>query len=175
MSDMVDQEGFAKKQKGRKRAGIRVDLTPMVDLGFLLISFFVFTAALSKPTVMPLYLPKIAGPQDSMQVKASGLLTLLLDDKNRVIYYEGKETLNSRSSDFLGIRNIILAKKGRTPSADFFVIIKPGPGATYKNTVDMLDEMKIDGVKRYALEDLSPAEARIFEMPFPVNPAEKNR
>jgi biopolymer transport protein ExbD len=77
-------------KKGKKMS-IRGDLTPMGDLGFLLITFFIFTTIMSQPTAMKLFLPKDADkPDEQNKIKESGALTILLGGDNTVFYYEGE-------------------------------------------------------------------------------------
>lgn len=161
--------GHKKKGPGVKKAkklSTRVDLTPMVDLGFLLITFFVFTTTMSEPTALRLFLPKdTEKPEDQNKVKNSGVLTLMMNRNNNVFYYEGEllpDGSNFKPSNFKDIRDVILNKKQNTKPEDFVVIIKPGPDATYKNAVDMLDEMFISDVKRYALVDITPQDLQFI-------------
>ena len=189
----TSSEDSHKKGPGVKKAkklSTRVDMTPMVDLGFLLITFFIFTATMSSPTTLPLNMPKdVDDPEKKTEVKQSGVLTIMLGKGNQVYYYEGQLEVgegknNFKSSNFKDIRQIIIDKKkevmGRYNAAtvdpeaceaekalakknkdsdwenackdiDFMVIIKPNEEATYKNTVDILDEMTINQVKRYAM------------------------
>jgi len=153
--------------KKGKKLSTRVDLTPMVDLGFLLITFFIFTTTMSQPTAMRLFLPKdVDKPEDQNKVKASGALSLMLGKDNGIYYYEGEllpDGSNFKSSNFKEIRQVIIDKKKRTKAEDFVVVIKPGPDATYKNTVDMLDEMTINDVKRYALVDIFDQELQLMK------------
>jgi Biopolymer transport protein len=161
--DTSQQGGHKKKGPGVKKAkklSTRVDLTPMVDLGFLLITFFVFTTTMSEPTAVRLYLPKdTERPEEQNKVKNSGALTLLLNKNDNIFYYEGElqpDGSNFQSTNWKDVRDVILNKKRTTKPEDFVVIIKPGPESTYRNTVDMLDEMFINDVKRYALVDITP-------------------
>ena len=160
--------GHHKKGPGVKKAkklSTRVDLTPMVDLGFLLITFFIFTTTMSQPTTMKLFLPKDVEEKDQNKLKASGALTIMLAKDNNVFYYEGElapDGSNFKSTNFKEIRNVIINKKKTTDSKDFMVVIKPGPLSTYKNTVDMLDEMHINDVKRYAMVDISEVELKLI-------------
>src|ERR1700744_6511666 len=143
--------------KKGKKLSTRVDLTPMVDLGFLLITFFIFTTTMSQPTAMKLNLPKDTDkPDEQNKLKESAALTVMPAKNDKVYYYEGLDPSKIMASDWKGIRDVILDKKRRTDANDFMVIIKPDKDATYKNTVDMLDEMTIDAIKRYALVDISP-------------------
>lgn len=139
----------------------------MVDLGFLLITFFIFTTTMSRPRAMPLILPKDVPPIDQTPAPKSAVITLLLAKNDRVYYYEEDDPKQMKVSDFKGIRDIILDKKRRTDTTWFQVILKPSKDATYKNTVDVLDEMTIDDVHHYAMVDITPIEYDIMSSPFP--------
>jgi biopolymer transport protein ExbD len=169
MAEMDTSGGGGHKKgpgvKKQKKLSTRVDLTPMVDLGFLLITFFIFTTTMSQPTSMQLFLPKDTDkPEEQNKVKASGALTLLLGGNNVIYYYEGEllpDGSNFKTTGFKDIRNIVMDKKRSTDPKDFMVVIKPDENATYKNTVDILDEMTINDVKRYAMVDISPVEVQL--------------
>src|SRR3984893_8867727 len=171
MAEMDTSSGGHHKKgpgvKKSKKLSTRVDLTPMVDLGFLLITFFIFTTTMSQPTGMKLNLPKDTDkPEEQNKVKESGVLTLLLGKNDQVYYYEGTlapDASNFKSSNFKEIRNEILTKKRSTDPKDFVVVIKPDADCTYKNVVDMLDEMLINDVKRYATVEISPVEYQLIQ------------
>lgn len=185
--------------KKAKKLSTRVDMTPMVDLGFLLITFFVFTATMSEPTTLDLNMPKdVDDPNKKTEVKESGVLSILLGKGNQVYYYEGKlepDASNFKTTTYTGIRDVIIKKKADVRSRfnpatadpkacedekiaakkkgdpnwekacediDFMVIIKPDADATYKNTVDILDEMTINQVKRYAMVKLFEDELKVI-------------
>jgi biopolymer transport protein ExbD len=165
MAEMDTSGGGHKKGPGVKKAkkmSTRVDLTPMVDLGFLLITFFIFTTTMSQPTAMKLNLPKDTdNPEDQTKAKESAVLTLLLGKDNNVFYYEGQldpAGANFKTSNFKEIRGIIIDKKRRTDEKDFVIILKPNEESTYRNVIDILDEMSINVVTRYALVDISDGE-----------------
>ncbi len=145
--------------KKGKKLSTRVDLTPMVDLGFLLITFFIFTTTMSQPTTMKLAMPKDDVKDDDLtKIKESGSLTILMGKKNTVYYYEGMDPSKLQSTTYGKLREVILNKKKSTPADDLFVTIKPDNDATYKNAVDVLDEMTINDIKRYAMADPNDAE-----------------
>lgn len=152
--------------KKSKKLSTRVDLTPMVDLGFLLITFFIFTTTMSEPTSMKLNLPKdVKDPKDFMDLKESPVITIIPSKDNQIYYYEGKllpNGSNIKATDFSNIRNIIIQKKKTSDPKFFFVVLKPTPGATYGNTVDLLDEFIINEVNSYALTDLSYEENQLL-------------
>lgn len=172
MAEMDTSGGGGHKKgpgvKKGKKLSTRVDLTPMVDLGFLLITFFIFTTTMSQPTAMRLFLPKDADkPEDQNKAKESGVITLLLGKDNNVFYYEGQLESNGsnfKSSNFKEIRSILIDKKRNTPERDLVVIIKPSADCTYKNVVDVLDEMAINVLKKYALVDISEGEAALVKI-----------
>lgn len=205
MAEMdVSSGGGHKKGPGVKKSkklSTRVDLTPMVDLGFLLITFFIFTTTMSQPTAMKLNLPKdTEKPEEQNQAKESGALTILLGGNNHVFYYEGQlkpDGSNWMSSNFNGensIRDVIINKKKEVVARhvhtqscqeiwakndndqtscrdkDLVVVIKPGEESTYKNVVDILDEMTINVVKRYALVDISEGETQLIKATEAANP-----
>jgi biopolymer transport protein ExbD len=171
MAEMDTSSGGGHKKgpgvKKSKKLSTRVDLTPMVDLGFLLITFFIFTTTMSQPSAMRLYLPKDTDkPEEQNKVKASGALTLMLGKQDKVYYYEGElapDASNFKTTDFANLRKVIMDKKRATDEKDLVVVIKPDNDATYKNTVDALDEMTINDVKRYAMVDISPVEYQLVQ------------
>lgn len=171
MAEMDTSSGGGHKKgpgvKKSKKLSTRVDLTPMVDLGFLLITFFIFTTTMSQPTAMKLFLPEDTDkPEEQNKAKESGALTLLLGKNDVVYYYEGilaPDASNFKSSSFKEIRDIILKKKKSTNPEDFVVVIKPDEESSYKNAVDMLDEMTINDVKRYAMVDIAPVEFELIK------------
>lgn len=185
MADIDVSGGDSGHKKGpgvkkAKKLSTRVDMTPMVDLGFLLITFFIFTTTMSTPSMMKLYMPKDEKDKDKqMEVKQSGALTILLGKNNGIYYYEGQlepDGSNFKSSTYKEIRDEIINKKksvmesGRqqgypkdSTDKDFVVVIKPNKEATYKNTVDILDEMTINGVHRFALVDITDDENKLIK------------
>ena len=171
MAEMDTSGGGGHKKgpgvKKAKKLSTRVDLTPMVDLGFLLITFFIFTTTMSQPTAMKLFLPKdTEKPEEQNKVKESGALTLMIGKDNNIFYYEGQlapDGSNFKSTNFKEVRSIIINKKRSTDPKDFVVVIKPSAESTYKNTVDLLDEMTINDVKRYALVDISEPEYTLLK------------
>jgi biopolymer transport protein ExbD len=163
MAEMDTSSGGGHKKgpgvKKSKKLSTRVDLTPMVDLGFLLITFFIFTTTMSQPTAFKLFLPKdVDKPEEQNKVKASAVLTIMLGKNDQIYDYEGDDPKQLKASNFKEIRDVILDKKRRTDPKDFVVVLKPTKDATYKNTINILDEMTIDDVKRFALVDISDPE-----------------
>lgn len=174
MAEMDTSGGGGHKKgpgvKKGKKLSTRVDLTPMVDLGFLLITFFIFTTTMAQPTAMKLFLPKdTEKPEEQNKVKASGALTIMLGKADQVYYYEGDDPTKIQATSFKDIRGVIINKKKSTDPKDFVVVIKPTVDATYRNTVDILDEMSINDVKRYAMVDISADEYKLVQLTEQAN------
>jgi biopolymer transport protein ExbD len=183
----LDTSGGGHKKKGPgvkkgKKLSTRVDLTPMVDLGFLLITFFIFTTTMSQPTAMKLILPDDkANPDEQNKAKESGALTIMMGADNHVYYYEGQLKVDANNNNFMSasyngensIREVIMKKKAdvrsrstdpENPEKDLVIVIKPGKESTYKNVIDILDEMAINVVKKYALVEISADEQKLVDI-----------
>ena len=141
------------KNTGKKylHKSIRVDLTPMVDLGFLLITFFILTTTMQSHTAMRLIMPKDS--TDSTEVPKSKTLIFILERQDSIGYYDGlsKEIKYAR---FGAMRNIIQQKqislvKNHINKDELIVIIKPTSESSYKNFVDAMDEICINDCKHY--------------------------
>ena len=161
MSDILQHDRHQKtgNRKPNKNS-IRVDLTPMVDLGFLLISFFVFTTSIAHPTAMKLALPDDSDSSHPNQAPVSKTLNLLLAANNEVYAYNGDslDEVRDLGADPTVLRSALMRKKNEImirfgTDSGMIVLIKPTPHATYGNLIDALDEMQICAVKTYALID----------------------
>ena len=168
MAEMDTSGGGGHKKgpgvKKSKKLSTRVDLTPMVDLGFLLITFFIFTTTMSQPSAMKLNLPKdVDKPDEQNKLKESAALTVMPSKADQVYYYEGDDPTKMQVTNLKGIRDKILDKKGRTPADKLVVIIKPDQDATYKDAVDLLDEMTINDIQKYAMIGVRPDEYALVQ------------
>ena len=165
MAELI-ADGNAKASSKHRRCGknsTRVDLTPMVDLGFLLITFFIFTTTLSQQKALGLDLPHDG---TNTLVKNSGALTILLGKNNHVLYYEGElheGGTNIKSSSFKEIRNVIIEKKRRSKPHDMFVIIKPTDESNYADFVNIIDEMTINVVESYSMDNVTATESQLVK------------
>lgn len=180
--------GHKKGVKKQKKLSTRVDLTPMVDLGFLLITFFMFATTLATPTALKLTMPKEdVDEKDQNKMPEDGSFSILLGKDDAVFFYEGNDPSQLQASNYKDIRNRILDKKkkvraayGGSDTADqknMMVVIKPTEDATNKNVVDILDEMKINAIKLYAIVKPSDQEKQVVAIsqggaaPPPATPA----
>lgn len=166
---LMTQQNNPEENNKRKRAGVKrmmkhrlmIDMTPMVDLGFLLISFFVVTTELSRPRAMKLFMPHDGKPTPAAESKT---ITFLAGANDKLFYYFGEEKDAGTKNPVIpiswdeetGIGKIISDKQKELDHKkggreEMVVIIKPGRFSVYKNVVDVLDEMTIHRVTRYAV------------------------
>jgi biopolymer transport protein ExbD len=196
------------KHKGKKRAkksSTHIDMTPMVDLAFLLLTFFVLTSTFSKPSAM-----EIAMPIDDPNVKkpdVKNIITVILDKSDTVYYYFGildtasaapyqttdysdkgirktlidlnskgfdayhkvqdleKKIMSDKSLDekqkeekFKKESSAIMGDKGALT-----VVVKTYENAKYGRVIDIMDEMSIVQVGKYALVDMSDSEKAFLQ------------
>jgi len=145
-------------------------MTPMVDLGFLLITFFMFTTNFTKPNVMDLGLPAKGPHHPDNVVDIRNQVTFILGKDNRVFYHQqSREDLNRnnlKETDFngLNITKIISGAYNKAPKKEnFTIIIEPTDDANYKNFVDILDNIAISKKERYGVTDIKPWEKKVYE------------
>ncbi|MBP6680576.1 MAG: biopolymer transporter ExbD [Saprospiraceae bacterium] len=174
-SDSGSHKKGSKKVRTKKMS-TRVDLTAMVDLGFLLITFFMLATTMNKPKTMEVNKPakeeeKVKEPP----IKMSKTATLMLGARNKIYAYVSPDeieagteiTMDSIDYSPSGLRKFIQRRQKEVKEQwgnqdDLFVMIKPLPASNVKNIVDVLDEMTINDVKRYAiLEPNDPIDSLI--------------
>lgn len=174
----LDTSGGGKKGKKvrSKKQSTRVDLTAMVDLAFLLITFFMLTTSLAKPQAMDLAMPDKdeKNKEAELAVKESKTLTVVLGSDNKLEWYLGtldKPLDGPTVADYSksGIRKVLIEKnkavlaQGGAKNNGLYVIIKPSDKSTYKNFIGILDEMKIVDIKGYGVVDIFPQEIQLLK------------
>ena len=196
MAEIAEGGGGGHKggKKRAKKQSTRIDMTPMVDLAFLLLTFFVLTATFSKPKSMELTFPVPPdNPIDQPPIKKG--ITFLLSKDDRIFYYEGefkptdsekgpKTTLSELNFSQESLRKYLLEKnkemqdqvkdliakhdKGQLPDTTFkrmvrerkadkesyTYLIKTDDQATYKNVIDVIDELNYNVVGKYVMVDI---------------------
>lgn len=205
MADIDTGGGGGKKgKKARgKKLSTRVDFTPMVDLGFLLITFFMLTTSMNKPQTMEINMPvKDLTEEERTKIKASQAMTILLTKDNKIVYYFVDGTTGEPGTPLVtnfgkgGIRATLLKenrmRNDRVDSIAIYkeqlqsnkikeeefrekvstikafkdgliVVIKANDDSKYKNLVDILDEMNICNIGRYAIVDITPMEVEMLK------------
>ncbi|MBT1697317.1 biopolymer transporter ExbD [Fulvivirgaceae bacterium PWU4] len=146
-----------------KKSSTRIDMTPMVDLAFLLLTFFILTTTFKKDMAMELQMPDNS-PSPPQLLNADKALSVVLAGDNKVYWWTGPEPqarLTNYSKD--GIRKVLLERRKDVP--DIMVLIKPMDEAKYENVVDVLDEITITGITRYAIMDITDDDKTILPSP----------
>jgi biopolymer transport protein ExbD len=169
MAEIQEKGGGGKGGKQRaKKASTRIDMTPMVDLGFLLLTFFILTTTFAKPQTMEINMPvKPATEEQQTPLKASNALTLLLGENDKIYWYAGLPDAPAapgvQITDYSagGLRKILLDRTKTNPK--LVVLIKPMEEARYKNLVDVLDEMNITDTSKYAIVDVDPRDEKLVK------------
>jgi biopolymer transport protein ExbD len=204
MAEIIQQEQGSGGKKRVRKGAAHVDMTPMVDLICLLLTFFILTAAFNKPKIMTINMPdKQAVAQNVIKDR---MLNVLLGDNGRVFYYmgmieEGEPLPSLTESDYSkdGIRRILLQMNrdlftriteynevrltGRNRDADSVsvrkirewktddynspdggptVLIKAAAESTYKDLVNMVNEMAITNIAVYAIVDIAEQEIEML-------------
>jgi len=164
MAELDTSSGGGKKggKVRTKKANTKVDLTAMVDLAFLLITFFMLTTSLSKPQAMDVAKPDKdeENLDNRLELKASLTMTVLLGKNDKVAWYMGEAGDNAPTVESLRqIGSSIADNKKKVDAANvgtkqnFVVLVKPTEGATYQNFVDIMDELEIRKVKVRQIDD----------------------
>jgi biopolymer transport protein ExbD len=182
MADVDSGQGGGRSKKGgpkTKKKSTRIDMTAMVDVAFLLLTFFVLTATMSDSVVMQLTMPpKVEDddPDKYVKVDEKKIMTIVLDSADIVTYYIGATDIEPVNTDYskTGIRkaiqNHLLTGKAagipnckevnnQQPCWDPIFVIKPKTSSKYKNVVDLLDELAITGAPKYAIDKFYPADS----------------
>lgn len=210
MAEIVEKEGAGGK-KGKKRAKkhpAHIDMTPMVDLACLLLTFFILTSMFSKAKVMEIVLPEKKEVKNPPPIPDERAVTIILAADDNVYYYEGKAdptkgflpvmVKSNYSKD--GIRKMLLRRNkalfeqvyyfndsitkglgkykkhitpdsvksivkayGKSDKSGPIVLIKAADGATYGNMVDIIDEMAIASIPRYAVVDMNAVDDKMLK------------
>jgi biopolymer transport protein ExbD len=163
----IDTGGGGKK-KGPKKQSTKVDMTPMVDLAFLLITFFMLTTTFNKPQTMEVNMPDKNPDKIKLELNFKRALTVIMGKDDKVYFYQGIEDPRVSITDYSdgGLRKVLLDKKKeirQTTGKDMFVVIKATEKSNYKNVVDVLDEMAITSAPTYALADITPADMELLK------------
>lgn len=153
-----------------KKLSTKVDLTPLVNLGFLLITFFIFTTSMAEPKALQLILPK--GNEASMPIGDSEVLTVIPVAGDRVFYYHGALgkamqkglfgitgfSFNNGIGDVIRLKQKALDVNPKFKREDMMLIIKPSAVASYQNVTDAFDEALINRLEHYTIVDIDEKE-----------------
>jgi biopolymer transport protein ExbD len=168
MAELNSSPAKAGGRSGRTRIATRVDLTAMVDLAFLLITFFMLTTTLQKNNAMAISMPSDGG---EMGVPASRTMTVCLGKNNQVLWYMGMADKPLSQPQVIGYgkaglreaiinqRKVVEAQSGK----DMIVLVKPSEHSLYDNLVNTLDEINITKINSYAIVDIATQDVALLK------------
>jgi biopolymer transport protein ExbD len=198
MSEINHDQGTAQKgskKPHQKKASTHIDMTPMVDLAFLLLTFFMLTTTFSKPKTMEVNMPvKPDNEEQQQKIAESQTITVLLGGQNKVVWYTGltDPTPMVTNLSSTGLRKTLIEKNGnvfakasslrdslsrgfikkdefkkrlgeiKADKKGLIVLIKAMDDSNYENLVDVLDEMAVCHIGRYAIVDITPVEIEML-------------
>ena len=167
MAEIDSGGGGGKKGKKvrSKKSSTKVDMTPMVDLAFLLITFFMLTTTLNKPQAKQVFMPDNTDKTKTTEIDDDNVITIVVGENDKLYYYTGAKKPIVSTTDYSdeGIRHV-LNKKNKERGEKLMVIIKAMDKSKYKNIVDILDEMVITHTKRYAILDITPQDIQLVKL-----------
>lgn len=171
MAELNSSPAKAGGRSGRNRIAARVDLTAMVDLAFLLITFFMLTTTLQKQEAMAVAMPDKTPATNDPGVPASRTMTVCLGKNNQVLWYMGMADAPLSKPEIVnynkvGLRDALINKRNQIKAQtgkDVIVLVKPSDHSIYDNLVSTLDELNISKIDRYAIVDIAPKDVDLLK------------
>ncbi len=150
-----EKKGGKKRKKGR-RLGIRIDMTPLVDVAFLLLTFFMFTTSMSRPQTMEINLPP--DKDVKVEIAESNLLTLRINEKGEMFWNTGIES--PKRLERAGMQKFLVEKSQANPKLT--VLVKVDRGGKYAMMVNTIDELNSAGIQRFSIAPLLDADKALM-------------
>lgn len=171
MAEISQGGGGGHKKGGKVRAkkqSTKIDMTPMVDLAFLLLTFFILTTTFNKPKTMEVVMPdKVQDEKDQTKINEKDILNLVLSKNDKIYWYIGlTPPVNETNYSAKGVRQVLLEQTRANPK--MMVLIKPEDESRYENMVNILDEMDITNIQRYAIVEYTPDDTAIITGNLPT-------
>lgn len=138
-----------------KKLSTHIDMTPMVDLAFLLLTFFILTTSLTDKHVLELPMPD--GPPSPVNEK--NILNIVPAEGNKLYWWPGLAGA-IKETDYSRLRRLLLEATKANPN--LMVLVKPMDRSRYENIIDVLDELTITRTQRYAIVDFTDEDAKII-------------
>ena len=157
--EVVESKSHAKgKKKKKKRAGVRIDMTPMVDVAMLLLTFFMLTTVFNKPQTMELNLP----PDDKVQVEvaASTLLTVRIEPNMAIYWSMGNEPTVLKKIEFKELRPLLIERLRSIPK--LITLVQIDRDAKYNDMVDIMDELNLANITKFSIAPLKDADKKLI-------------
>lgn len=151
------RSGGGKKGKGfhrpKRRVGVRIDMTPMVDVAFLLLIFFMVTTVFMTPQALEINLPP--DNKTPMQVAESKILQLRVLGEDRVYWKRGPKTDPWVRTTVAGMKDVL---KPLANNDAIVILLNIDRDATFDNMVSIIDQLDIANLGRFSILELTPAD-----------------
>ena len=157
--EVVESKSHAKgKKKKKKRAGVRIDMTPMVDVAMLLLTFFMLTTVFNKPQTMELNLP----PDDKVQVEvaASTLLTVRIEPNMAIYWSMGNEPTALKKIEFKELRPLLVERLRSIPK--LITLVQIDRDAKYNDMVDIMDELNLANITKFSIAPMKDVDKKLI-------------
>ncbi len=186
MADMMNLSKQTNNGRRSRKGNLKVDLTAMVDLGFLLISFFMLSTSFDKPKQMDVFMPNSNGPYDPTEIKLTKTVSLMLGQNGMIYSYQLPDmdftfqdiAIDSFEYSAAVFRKLIFRYQDKVArihgdKKELFIFIKPLENSRFETLVSVLDEMNICNVARYAIvKPESEVDQYIFQKIINTKPPE---
>jgi len=156
-ADVAESKSHAKGKKKKKRAGVHIDMTPMVDVAMLLLTFFMMTTVFSKPQTMELNLP----PDDrGVEVAASTLLTVRIAPNMAIYWSMGNEPTVLKKITFKELRPLLVERLSSIPK--LITLVQIDRDAKYNDMVDIMDELNLANITKFSFAPMKEADKNLI-------------
>jgi len=150
-----EHKGKGKKKKAR-RLGIRIDMTPLVDVALLLLTFFMYTTSMSRPQTMEINLPP--DKDVKVEIAESNLLTLRIDDKGEIFWNAGIES--PKRVDPAELHKFLKEKSQGNPKLT--TLVKVAREGRYEMLVNIIDDLNQADIQRFSIAPLLDADKALL-------------
>jgi biopolymer transport protein ExbD len=158
-ADVAESKSHAKGQKKKKkRAGVRIDMTPMVDVAMLLLTFFMLTTVFNKPQTMELNLPPDS--KIVVEVAASTLLTVRVAPDMKIYWNMGNEPTALKKVAFKELRPLLAERLRSIPK--LITLVQIDREAKYIDMVDIIDELNLANITKFSIAPLKETDKRLI-------------
>ena len=157
-ADVAESKSHSKGKKKKKRAGVRIDMTPMVDVAMLLLTFFMLTTVFNKPQTMELNLPP--DKEVKVEVAASTLLVVRVAPNMQIYWNMGNEPAALKRVAFKELRPLLIEKLRGIPK--LITLVQIDRDAKYNDMVDVIDELNLANITRFSIAPLKDTDKKLI-------------
>ncbi len=153
----------------QKRSSTHIDMTPMVDLAFLLLTFFIMTTTFKSHQIIDLIMPDNQSTKSPILLAESKAINLLIMNDRKLKWYMGAEdkaatALTATFSEGPNSIRKILMQKNKIVNDSVFVLIKPSDNSSYNDLITVFDLMTICNINSYTIMNLNESDKKVIEL-----------